>query len=247
MKYLILGASSGLGRDLAYIFAKNSHSLVLLSRDERDLKSLKLDLENRFKTEIDIIKIDASLKDSVSNFLDANDKLFQDLDGVLFPIGMMIENDNVINSSEVMNRIIQANFLSVVEFINKVLENFKKKNKGVIIGFGTVSASLGRPVNTLYSGSKRALESYFESLSSTFLKDNLKIQFYTLGYLDTNLSFDKKLILPKGSTKKLANKVYRNINKKDLKQCYPFWWVFILLTIKLIPFFILKKITRFLS
>ena len=69
MNYLILGASSGLGRDLAYIFAKNSHNLVLLSRDERDLKSLKLDLENKFQTKIDIHQIDASSKDNVNNFL----------------------------------------------------------------------------------------------------------------------------------------------------------------------------------
>ena len=34
MNYLIVGASSGLGRDLAYIFAKNSHNLTLISRDE---------------------------------------------------------------------------------------------------------------------------------------------------------------------------------------------------------------------
>ena len=124
---------------------------------------------------------------------------------------------------------------------------FEKKNKGTIVGFGTVSASLGRAVNTFYSGSKRALESYFESLSSTFLKSNLKIQFYTLGYLDTNLTFDKKLILPKASTKKLANKVYQNINKENLKRYYPFWWGFICLVIKVTPFFILKKITKFIN
>ena len=59
MNYLILGASSGLGRDLAYIFAKNSHNLVLLSRDERDLKSLKLDqnvIVKRINSRLDIEK-----------------------------------------------------------------------------------------------------------------------------------------------------------------------------------------------
>ena len=47
---------------------------------------------------------------------------------------------------------------------------------------------------------------------------NVNIQFYTLGYLDTNLAFGKDLILPKGSTLKLANIVYKNlkVNFKNL-------------------------------
>ena len=44
MNYLIVGASSGLGRDLAYKFAENSNNLILVSRDERDLKVLKSDI-----------------------------------------------------------------------------------------------------------------------------------------------------------------------------------------------------------
>ena len=49
MSYLILGASSGLGRELAYILAKNSNDLIIISRDERDLKAIKSDLEIKFE------------------------------------------------------------------------------------------------------------------------------------------------------------------------------------------------------
>ena len=160
---------------------------------------------------------------------------------------MMVNNDNIKNDNATTNKLIQANYLSIVDFTIKVIKIFEKKNKGVIVGFGSVSASLGREVNTFYSASKRALESFFESLSATFLKDNIKIQFYILGYLDTNLTFDKNLILPKASTKKLATKVYQNINKDNLKKYYPFWWGLICLIIKLMPFFILKKITKFIN
>ena len=49
MNYLIVGASSGLGRDLAYALSKKTHNLILISRDIRDLVAIKSDLENRFK------------------------------------------------------------------------------------------------------------------------------------------------------------------------------------------------------
>ena len=44
MSYLILGASSGLGRELANVLAKNANNLIIISRDERDLKTIKSDL-----------------------------------------------------------------------------------------------------------------------------------------------------------------------------------------------------------
>ena len=68
-----------------------------------------------------------------------------------------------------------------------------KNNKGTIVGFGSVSSTIGRNVNTVYAASKRGLESLFESLSITALNSKLKIQFYNIGYLDTNLSYGKKL------------------------------------------------------
>ena len=44
MSYLIVGASSGLGRDLAYTFAERKNNLILVSRDEKDLISSLKDL-----------------------------------------------------------------------------------------------------------------------------------------------------------------------------------------------------------
>ena len=49
MKYLIIGASSGLGKALAYAFARNNHDLILVSRDVRDLSALKQILKTNIK------------------------------------------------------------------------------------------------------------------------------------------------------------------------------------------------------
>ena len=217
MNYLILGASSGLGKELAYILAKNSHNLIIISRDERDLKAIKSDLEIKFKITVKYFVVDASSFDETKKFLYSNLNLLTEIQGILFPLGMMEAKDEILNDMPTSNGLIQANMGVVAYFLSKIFPIFMKKNEGVIVGFGSISSTIGRDVNTVYAASKRGLESLFESLTIKALRSKLKIQFYTIGYLDTNLSYGKKLLLPKGSAKKLAKIVYKNLNKNYKK------------------------------
>ena len=246
MSYLILGASSGLGRELAYILAKNSNDLIIISRDERDLRAIKSDLEIKFRITVKYFVVDASSFDEIKKFLYSNLNLLSEIQGILFPIGMMEAKDEILNDMLVSNNLIQDNFGVVAYFLSKIFPIFMQKNKGVIVGFGSVTSTIGRDVNTVYAASKRGLESLFESLAIMALPSKLKIQFYTIGYLDTNLSYGKKLLLPKGSTKKLAKIVYKNLNKNYRKIYYPSWWAVIAIIIKILPFSLIKYIYKFL-
>ena len=246
MNYLILGASSGLGKELAYILAKNSHNLIIISRDERDLKAIKSDLEIKFKITVKYFVVDASSFDETKKFLYSNLNLLTEIQGILFPLGMMEAKDEILNDMPTSNGLIQANMGVVAYFLSKIFPIFMKKNEGVIVGFGSISSTIGRDVNTVYAASKRGLESLFESLTIKALRSKLKIQFYTIGYLDTNLSYGKKLLLPKGSAKKLAKIVYKNLNKNYKKTYYPSWWILISIIIKILPFSWIRYINKFL-
>jgi 17beta-estradiol 17-dehydrogenase / very-long-chain 3-oxoacyl-CoA reductase len=242
MKYLIVGASSGLGKELAYVIAAKCINLILISRDERDLKAIKSDLEYRYKISVEYYAIDVSSTDQTSNLLNLQLGAINDIDGILFPIGMMLPNDKITNSIVDSNKLIQANMGSVIYFISKFLPIFLKKNKGTIVGFGSVSQMMGREENAIYAASKRGLASIFESLSINTLFTNIKVQFYTIGYLDTNLSYGKKIFLPKGTVQELAKIVFKNLNKNFTNIYYPYWWFFIGQIFKIIPFLILKKV-----
>ena len=234
MKYLIIGASSGLGKALAYAFARNNHDLILVSRDVRDLSALKTDIENKYKIQVEALEIDLNLNDQIESKL-FKDKYFKEIQGIIFPIGMMLDNDEDGLSFERINNLMNANYTSV----SYIISNFSKylnSKKGEIIGFGSISGYLGRKINPYYSASKRALESYFESLAFLNKKNELRIQFYVLGYLNTNLAFGKNLKLPKGSPQKLANIVYRNKHYKFKKLFFPAWWKPIAFILKIVPF-----------
>ena len=237
MKYLIIGASSGLGRELAYEYAKNKHDLVLVSRDLRDLSAIKSDIEKKFEVKVEIIELDLNSESEIEKNLFI-ERFFNEIDGILFPIGMMFDDDKIGLDQEKMKKLFKANFTSVAFIISKFLNSLSSK-QGEIVGFGSIAGYLGRKLNPYYSASKRALESHFESLGFLSKKTNLKIQFYVLGYMDTNLAFGKKFKLPKGSPKKLARIVYKNRNSKFEKIFFPRWWGFIAMMLNLAPIKIL--------
>ncbi len=240
MKYVILGASSGLGREIAYSLAEKKNNLIIVSRDERDLKTIKKDLEIQFKIDVQYFELDLSSFEKIQKFFNSNTNITEEIDGILMPVGMILENDEIENKIENTNAIIQANLGSIIYFVSRFLPTFIKKNKGTIVGFGSVSSMLGRDKNVVYAAAKRALGSFFESLVISSTSTNLNIQFYILGYIDTNLSYGKETILPKGSAKKLAHIVHNNLNKDSITIFYPFWWKYINIVLKIIPFFFLK-------
>ena len=57
---LITGASSGIGKDIAYIMAEKGINLVLLARREEALIKIKKDLESNFKIRVTVISSDLS-------------------------------------------------------------------------------------------------------------------------------------------------------------------------------------------
>ena len=100
MKYLIIGASSGLGRELANIFAQKKNDLIIVSRDKRDLDALKSDLEIKYHVNVETIELDFSSLEEINEKLLSKNQILENLQGALFPVGMMFDEDNLSMNSE---------------------------------------------------------------------------------------------------------------------------------------------------
>ena len=119
-----------------------------------------------------------------------------------------------------------------------------KERKSTIIGFGSVSAIRGRSRNATYAAAKRGLESFFESLRHYMQNTNVIVQFYVLGYLDTNLGFSgqDQLFFRRADVKKLSETVYSNMFKDLGTMVYPKKWKLVKLLLPFVPWKIFKKI-----
>jgi short-subunit dehydrogenase len=239
MTFIIVGASAGLGRGLAEKFASNNHDLIIISSDIQDLYPMKHDLEIRYN--VNISPLEMNFRDSQMNFEGLNQIIKNNpkIQGVLLPIGLSDPRDNPHTNEIDIGDIFNINLVNVCIFINHVLKVLKD-TKLTIVGFGSISAIRGRSRNSTYAAAKRGLESYFESLRHS--ESSMIIQFYILGYLDTNLTFAEPLIGFKPvNVNKLSTDVYENISKDFGKKILPSYWMLIMILLKITPWVIFKK------
>jgi len=241
MTWIVVGASTGLGRALSECLAQEGKSLLLVSRDPRDLNSLASDLRIRFEAEVSCVCYDAEDHVGLANLLGGSIADGNSVEGIMFPIGYVEAGDRCDLSSIDSERLVKVNFLSIVSVISKFLPGMIEEGKGVLVGFGSIAGTRGRAGNAVYSATKRALQSYFESLRHRCERNGLLIQFYILGYMDSNLAFGQNLLLPKADPGQIAKSIIANLRKGGGTRFLPAFWKSICLLVRAIPWFIFKR------
>lgn len=241
--YIIIGASSGVGRAIAEVFAAAGHDLLLVSREGRDTRAVASDLTLRFGVSVLSVMVDlAAEQPDFSDLLAAVTAAGENFKGLLIPAGTVIESDNLEIETSAIGDLFRVNCASICSLITETLKNAHPNCKLSLVGFGSIASIRGRGSNMVYAAAKTALRFYFESLRHACADKDIVVQFYILGYMDTNLAFAYNVPLPKGSPNKLAHLVYRDIHKDIGVRFFPRYWSLIGIILKLIPWPIYKHL-----
>jgi short-subunit dehydrogenase len=238
---LIFGASAGVGRALARRLAARGDSLVLVARDSRDLEAEAAHLRTTFGIAINWLTIDASSPQAVEQAL----RPLAELGGIrnlLFPVGMANDVDDGLIPADTSAAIVNANLTSVIGAVALFLPGLLQADRGNIVGFGSVAAIRGRGANVVYAAAKRGLESYFESVRHRTAKTGIRVQFYRLGYVDTQLSYGRKIPFPIATPEKVADHVVRNLDRDIGRVQYPAFWAGIAVLLRALPWIVYRRL-----
>lgn len=234
--YVIVGASSGVGRSIAEVFASKGHDLLLVSREGRDTNAVASDLMLRFGVSVKPVKLDlAAPQPDYAEILEAVDSVGKKFKGMLVPAGIVNDTDTLEIETSAIEGLFRVNCLSICNLIVQILRRVHKDSTISLVGFGSIASIRGRGSNMIYSAAKTAMRFYFESLRHACVGKKIAVQFYVLGYMDTNLAFAYKVPLPKGAPNILARQVYRDIHKDIGVSFFPRYWLFVAVIIKLVP------------
>lgn len=240
MTAIVVGASSGLGRALAVELARAGHPLVLVASDARDLAAMAADLRLRHDVQVATLAID------LGNAPDPGARLGEALTGLppasilLLPVGMSRGDDDTTLGASAIGQLLAINLHAPLAIAHALLPALLAA-RGVIVGFGSIAAVRGRARNVVYAASKRGLETFFESLRHRHSPDALRVQFYRLGFLRSNLTHGMKLPLPAVEPETVARTVLKNLPRASFDRYAPRWWGPVAGIVRHLPWFAFRR------
>lgn len=240
MSALVFGGSAGLGRAIARELAASRENLILVARDARDLAAEAAHLRNTFGVAVDWLALDASEPQAIERLRGLPQA--HAIRHLFFPVGMGVDEDDGLLPPATIAALVGVNLTAVMATTSLFLPTLLAANTGNIVGVGSVAALRGRSRNVAYAAAKRGLESYFESLRHRTAATGVRIQFYRLGYLDTQMAFGRPLKFPKASPQAVARTMVGNLGRDIGCRTLPSFWRPISWVLKTLPWRLYRRL-----
>lgn len=177
---LITGASSGIGKAAAQLFASKGWNVIATMRQPANEKELK-NSANLLLTRLDVQQpetITAAIRDGIEKF-GGIDALVNNAGYGEFGIFESIPREQALAQFEV-------NVFGVMDTIRAILPHFRERRAGSIINISSGAGRFTLPLISLYSASKFALEGFSEALSFELSALNITVKIVEPGGTTTN-------------------------------------------------------------
>lgn len=200
---LITGATSGIGKATAQLFAKNNIRLVLCGRRLEKLKELELELSSL--TSIHILKFDIRYKGEVQQAFKNLPKEFKNIDILINNAGNAHGLDSIQNGNiDDWDAMIDGNVKGLLYVTKAALPEMVNNNKGFIVNIGSIAGKEVYPNGNVYCASKFAVNALNKGMRIDLNQHNIRVCAIHPGLVETEFS-DVRF---KGDNEK-AKKVYQ--------------------------------------
>lgn len=219
---LITGASSGIGYELAKIFAKHDYNLILTARNREKLLELKEEIEQSNEVNVHIYSMDLSSHRGAMNLFSSIEKDGVYIDILINNAGMGICELFYESSVESLENIINLNILQLTILTRLFVDKMVERKSGNIINICSTGAYQPGPYVSVYYASKAYLRSFSQALENELKGKCVKVMTVYPGAVKSNFSFNagtKDLSNAMGS-EKVANIIFKDYIK-GRKRCIP--------------------------
>jgi short-subunit dehydrogenase len=184
MNALITGASAGIGRDLALLFAQHGYDVVLAARREAPLRQLADDIGRRGRT-ARVIVADLGEAGGAQALYDRlqNDRI--DVDVLVNNAGSGLQGPFAELPLERQLAMIQLNVTSLTALTRLMLPAMLQRNRGGILNLASTAAFQPGPLMTVYYATKAYVLSFTEAVAEEVSGSALKISCLAPGPTET--------------------------------------------------------------
>jgi NADP-dependent 3-hydroxy acid dehydrogenase YdfG len=189
MLVFITGASSGIGRSTAEIFAKNGYNLIITGRRQDRLDAVKTELETKYKINICVLCFDIRNREALEtavNSLSEENKLIDILvNNAGLAAGLSAIQDGEISHWE---RMIDTNIKGLLYATRAISNLMIKRGKGHIINIGSIAGKEVYANGNVYCASKHAVDALNKGMRIDLLPHNIKVTAVNPGMAETEFS-----------------------------------------------------------
>src|SRR6266496_96571 len=239
-KIIIIGATSGIGFELAKLYAQNGDRVGATGRRNELLQKLK----ELFPEQVIIECFDVMGNENISHL----ESLIRELDGM----DLLIYNSGYGDVSETLDwqmdrQTTQTNEVGFVEIVNYAFNYFANKGKGQIAATSSIASVRGNSQAPAYSASKAYMSTYMEGLhlkasrlKRKDAKTSISITDVQPGFINTTMAKGKGRFW-EAPVEKAARQIFNAIQKKRRKAYITRRWAIIAWILKWLPYSILKR------
>lgn len=242
MNTLIVGASSGIGKECAHVFSAQGHNTICSARDKDELDYLVSDLKIRYGSNSYAIPLDLSQLSTLNDFVNKAYTVFDKIDCVVVTSATMPPDGAEYSDSQALLDTTMTNYLGVAALLNKLTERMMKTESGVIICLSSVAGDRGRKSNFIYGATKSALNTYLQGLRMKLHSYNIRVVTVMPGYVDTLMAYGKVQARFAVSPSYFAERVYALVQENRNIVYIPGVWWFIAMALKSIPESVYKRL-----
>ncbi len=236
-KAIVIGASSGIGKELAITLAKNGYEVGLMARRTELLESLQKEIPTRtYIDHLDLIQ----LSNAVGKMQNMAQKM-EEVDLIVLNSGVGFLNPELDWLKE--KQTLDVNVCGFCALAGEAFKFFSKQGHGHLVGISSIGALRGNPIAPAYNASKAFMSNYLEGLRKKAYKDGVPIIVTDIkpGFVDTDLAKGegKFWVAP---PRIAAEQIYSAIRNQKKHAYITHRWRLIGWLLKLMPNWLYQKI-----
>jgi len=184
---LITGATSGIGRACAELFAGAGANLTLTGRRRGRLEELKAELKETNPSNITIAAFD--VRDRTAACRDFVNSLDKPVDILINNAGLAVGKDPVDQGEfDDWDRMIDTNVKGLLNMTRLIAPLMKEKNSGHIINLGSIAGHEAYPGGVVYCATKHAVHAITQSTKKDLHGTAIRVSEVSPGLVETEFS-----------------------------------------------------------
>ncbi len=243
MRAAIIGATKGMGRQLARRMAERGDMIAILGRSEASLQAATTDLQIRGAAEVHPIVFDLADADGHRKGLRAIEGALGHIDAIIITAGGFDTQEGLESDLERTARILDLNYTKTVLFCEHARKSLMdQQGGGKLVVFTSVAGDKGRKTVGLYGSSKAGLSHYLDSLDARYRDAGLVTINVKPGFIRTSMTAGLPEPPFAGEPDQVAVDVLKAMEKQLPTVYTPSIWALVMLVIKHLPKFVMRKV-----